>query len=124
MAATEQTLQSQQIEAAAVSYAALTHIWATQAAAANQDWISVEARVAAVSSLVANFNADVIASLQAATDGLSFAVAQLSTQSTASKGAVSDAVVHAIDSTKACSSLAATQGTGFARRSAASLRTC
>lgn len=109
-AAADQAFRGQLFEVAAVSYSALSHIWAAEAAQANSDWTSVQARVGECQNIVSDYSTSVLVSLQTATQGLSYAVGQLTFQTASSQGAVTKAVSQAISSLQSCSAVAAVQG--------------
>ncbi|KAK9868839.1 hypothetical protein WJX84_001570 [Apatococcus fuscideae] len=81
-----------------------------EAAQANSDWTSVQARVGECQNIVSDYSTSVLVSLQTATQGLSYAVGQLTFQTASSQGAVTKAVSQAISSLQSCSAVAAVQG--------------
>lgn len=109
-AAADQAFKDGRFELAGVSFSALTQIWAAEAAQANRDWTSVQARVADCKDTISKDDLPVLTSLSTAVVALSNAVAQLTYKTVASEGAVTHAVSQAIYSLQKCTSVAAVQG--------------
>ncbi|KAK9844474.1 hypothetical protein WJX74_002950 [Apatococcus lobatus] len=97
---------------ASVTFAALTYMWATSAAYANQDAAGTKNAINAASTVLSNFDSSVPVSLQTATAGVSRAVAQLASATAQNKAVVATAVLQSIAAMEGCISVARLQGYG------------